>query len=174
MGYRCNSRPNILIVSYWGHSRAAAEPWQWKKNLRVAFGLEKYSSGAKLAYGRDTEFKLGEDPSKIPLPKTPETMKREVFRATEVADADLEEEGFDRRPSIRYASESEWSDDDQSSGNDSAYASDYKDAGFVSNKGMKTGRRENSARDRNDSSQDRNNSASQPSRPYDRRDQSNR
>ncbi|KAG2798758.1 hypothetical protein PC116_g25378 [Phytophthora cactorum] len=83
MGYRCNSRPNILIVSYWGHSRAAAEPWQWKKNLRVAFGLEKYSSGAKLAYGRDTEFKLGEDPSKIPLPKTPETMKREVFRATE-------------------------------------------------------------------------------------------
>ncbi|KAF1780534.1 hypothetical protein GQ600_15634 [Phytophthora cactorum] len=55
----------------------------WKKNLRVAFGLEKYSSGAKLAYGRDTEFKLGEDPSKIPLPKTPETMKREVFRATE-------------------------------------------------------------------------------------------
>ncbi|KAG3045448.1 hypothetical protein PC128_g23473 [Phytophthora cactorum] len=78
MGYRCNSRPNILIVSYWGHSRAAAEPWQWKKNLRVAFGLEKYSSGAKLAYGRDTEFKLGEDPSKIPLPKTPETMKRET------------------------------------------------------------------------------------------------
>ncbi|KAG2778145.1 hypothetical protein PC129_g20292 [Phytophthora cactorum] len=99
--------------------------------------------------------------------------KRRDRRVT-VADADLEEEGFDRRPSIRYASESEWSDDDQSSGNDSAYASDYKDAGFVSNKGMKTGRRENSARDRNDSSQDRNNSASQPSRPYDRRDQSNR
>ncbi|KAG3085142.1 hypothetical protein PI125_g19319 [Phytophthora idaei] len=35
------------------------------------------------AYGCSAKFKLGEDPSKIPLPKTPETKKREVFCATE-------------------------------------------------------------------------------------------
>ncbi|KAG3084657.1 hypothetical protein PI125_g19445 [Phytophthora idaei] len=48
VGYRCNSRPNSLILSDWGLSRAAAQLWQWKKKL-----------------------------------VTPETKKREVFRAAE-------------------------------------------------------------------------------------------
>ncbi|KAG3235057.1 hypothetical protein PI124_g19907 [Phytophthora idaei] len=56
---------------------------QWEKKLKVAFGLAKDSGGARSAYGCSAKFKLGEDPSKIPLPKTPETKKREVFCATE-------------------------------------------------------------------------------------------
>ncbi|KAG3113982.1 hypothetical protein PI124_g17483 [Phytophthora idaei] len=48
------------------------------------------------------------------------------------------------------------------------------DTGFVSDKSKNTGRRENSARGRDDSSRDRTNSANRPSRPFDRRDQSNR
>ncbi|KAI9981669.1 hypothetical protein PInf_009425 [Phytophthora infestans] len=86
MGYRCNSRPNSLILSNWSLTRGGAERWQWKKKLRVAFGLEKAPGGTKKVYSRVAEFKpLGEDPSKIPLPKTPETKRREVFRATQGA-----------------------------------------------------------------------------------------
>ncbi|KAG3180298.1 hypothetical protein C6341_g7007 [Phytophthora cactorum] len=87
---------------------------------------------------------------------------------------DSGEEDFDRRPPSSYESESEWSDDDQSSGDDSENDSDYMDAGFGSGKSKNAGRRENSARDCSDSSQDRNNSASRPPRPYGRRDQSTR
>ncbi|KAG3108242.1 hypothetical protein PI125_g12021 [Phytophthora idaei] len=86
-----------------------------------------------------------------------------------VAEADSEEEEFNQRATSSYDSGSYWSHEDQSSGGDSAYDSDCMDTGFVNDKSKNTGRRENSARGRNDSSRDRNNSASRPSRPYDRR-----
>ncbi|KAG3139147.1 hypothetical protein PI126_g16592 [Phytophthora idaei] len=84
------------------------------------------------------------------------------------------EEDFDRRPPSSYESEREWSDDDQSSGDDSENDSDYMVAGFGSGKSKNAGRRENSARDCSDSSRDRNNSASRPPRPHGRRDQPTR
>ncbi|KAI9981168.1 hypothetical protein PInf_010853 [Phytophthora infestans] len=47
MGYRCNSRPSSLILADWSLTRGGAELWQWKKKLRVAFGLEKVPGGTK-------------------------------------------------------------------------------------------------------------------------------
>ncbi|KAF1782531.1 hypothetical protein GQ600_21880 [Phytophthora cactorum] len=217
MGYWCNSRSNSLSLSEWGLSRAATELWQLRKKLRVAFGLVKDSSGAWPANGRNAEFEFSENPSRIPLPKTPETKKREVVRATEgspdfegshmqtpvtlsfdkaeedntqylkvrshtsldkIAEFDVEanseEEESNRQPPSSYDSEGDWSLEDQSSGDDSAYDRGYVDTGFVSDNSRNTGRRENSARGRDDSSRDRSNSANRPSRPFDRRDQSNR
>ncbi|KAG2815178.1 hypothetical protein PC112_g13991 [Phytophthora cactorum] len=95
-------------------------------------------------------------------------------RRVTVAEANSEEEESNRRPPSSYDSEGDWSLEVQSSEDDSAYGSDYMDTGFVSDKSKNTGRRESSARGRDDSSRDRTNSANRPSRPFDRRDQSNR
>ncbi|GMF54099.1 unnamed protein product [Phytophthora fragariaefolia] len=76
MGYRCNSRPNSLILSGWSLARASAELTQWKRRLRAEFGLEKASGARQMIMDRVAEFtQLGADPSRVPLPKTPETKR---------------------------------------------------------------------------------------------------
>ncbi|GMF27711.1 unnamed protein product [Phytophthora fragariaefolia] len=86
MGYRCNSRPNSLILSGWSLARASAELTQWKRQLRAEFGLEKAPGAWQTIMDRVAEFtQLGTDPSRVPLPKTPETKrpdKGERFRST--------------------------------------------------------------------------------------------
>ncbi|GMF58199.1 unnamed protein product [Phytophthora fragariaefolia] len=86
MGYRCNSRPNRLILSGWSLARASAELTQWKRRLRAEFGSEKAPGARQTIMDRVAEFtQLGADPSRVPLPMTPETkrpVKDERFRST--------------------------------------------------------------------------------------------
>ncbi|GMF55729.1 unnamed protein product [Phytophthora fragariaefolia] len=86
MGYRCNSRPNILILSGWSLARASAELTQWKRRPRAEFGLEKAPGARHTIMDRVAELtQLGADPSRVPLLKTPETKrptKGERFRST--------------------------------------------------------------------------------------------
>ncbi|GMF54746.1 unnamed protein product [Phytophthora fragariaefolia] len=86
MGYRCNSRPNSLILSGWSLARTSAELTQWKRRLRAEFGFEKAPGTRQTIMDRVAEFtQLGADPSRVPLPKTPETKrsaKGERFRST--------------------------------------------------------------------------------------------
>ncbi|GMF45094.1 unnamed protein product [Phytophthora fragariaefolia] len=86
MGYRCNSRPNSLILSGWSLARASAELTQWKRRLRAEFGLEKAPGARQTITDRVAKFtQLGTDPSRVPPPKTPETKrpaKGERFRST--------------------------------------------------------------------------------------------
>jgi hypothetical protein len=81
MGYRCNGRPNSLILSSWELRRASMEITHWKRRLRIAFGLEKAPGAQPTIAKRVAEFDT--DPSKIPLPKTPETKRVGKFRSTE-------------------------------------------------------------------------------------------
>ncbi|GMF47124.1 unnamed protein product [Phytophthora fragariaefolia] len=84
MGYRCNSRPNNLMLSGWSLAHASAGLSQWKRRLRAEFGLEKAPGARQTIMDRDAEFtQLGADPSRVPLPKPPETKrpaKGERFR----------------------------------------------------------------------------------------------
>ncbi|GMF47220.1 unnamed protein product [Phytophthora fragariaefolia] len=86
MGYRCNSRSNSLILSGWSLARASAELTQWKRRLRAEFGLEKAPGARQTIMDRVAEFtQLVADPSRVPLPKTPETKrpaKGERFQST--------------------------------------------------------------------------------------------
>ncbi|GMF52379.1 unnamed protein product [Phytophthora fragariaefolia] len=86
IGYRCNSRPNSLILSGWSLVRASAGLTQWKRRLRAEFGLEKAPGAQQTIMDRVTEFtQLGTDPSRVPMPKAPETKrpaKVERFRST--------------------------------------------------------------------------------------------
>ncbi|GMF56490.1 unnamed protein product [Phytophthora fragariaefolia] len=86
MGYRCNSRPNSLILSGWSLARASAELTQWKRRPRAEFGLGKAPGARHTIMDRVAELtQLGADPSRVPLPKTPETKrpaKGERFRST--------------------------------------------------------------------------------------------
>jgi hypothetical protein len=81
MGYRCNGRPNSLILSSWELRRASMEITHWKRRLRIAFGLKKAPGAQPAIVKRVAEFDT--DPSKIPLPKTPETKRAGRFRSTE-------------------------------------------------------------------------------------------
>ncbi|GMF56598.1 unnamed protein product [Phytophthora fragariaefolia] len=56
MGYRCNSRPNSLILSGWSLARASAELTQWKRRLRAEFGLEKAPGARHTIMGRDSHM----------------------------------------------------------------------------------------------------------------------
>ncbi|EGZ13347.1 hypothetical protein PHYSODRAFT_246376 [Phytophthora sojae] len=85
MGFRCTSRPNSLLLGDWDPSRASREILKWKRRLRVSFGLERGAVGTRQTIAKrvaDTP-KTVEDPSRIPLPKTPERKRAEVFRSTE-------------------------------------------------------------------------------------------
>ncbi|KAE9274476.1 hypothetical protein PF008_g29582 [Phytophthora fragariae] len=86
MGFRCNSRPNSLILGGWTLSRAGAEITRWKRRLRAEFRLERAPGARQLIQDRSAKMlELTADPSKVPLPKTPETKraaKAEKFRST--------------------------------------------------------------------------------------------
>ncbi|GMF46143.1 unnamed protein product [Phytophthora fragariaefolia] len=82
MGFRCNGRPNSLILGDWSLSRAGAKLPKWIRRLRLAFGLERHVGSRQVIARRTAEFpRLDSDPSRVPLPKTPETKKgkKEVF-----------------------------------------------------------------------------------------------
>ncbi|GMF40667.1 unnamed protein product [Phytophthora fragariaefolia] len=56
MGFRCNGRPNSLILGDWSLSRAGAELLKWKRRLRLAFGLERYVGSWQMIARRTSEF----------------------------------------------------------------------------------------------------------------------
>ncbi|KAE9272053.1 hypothetical protein PF001_g28110 [Phytophthora fragariae] len=86
MGFRCNSRPNSLILGGWTLSRAGAKVTRWKRRLRAEFGLERAPGSRQFIQDRSAKMlELTTDPSKVPLPKPPETkraVKAEKFRST--------------------------------------------------------------------------------------------
>ncbi|EGZ27104.1 hypothetical protein PHYSODRAFT_476005 [Phytophthora sojae] len=109
MGFRCTSRPNSLLLGDWDPSRASCEILKWKRRLRVAFGLERGAVGTRQTSAKrvaDTP-KTVEDPSRIPLPKTPERKRAEVFRSTEgtpyFEDSHMKTPTRGKQPSGRYA-----------------------------------------------------------------------
>ncbi|KAG6612721.1 uncharacterized protein IUM83_03134 [Phytophthora cinnamomi] len=82
MGYR-TSRPNSLMLSGWDVRQAGSELTQWKCRLRAEFGLKRAPGPKQTIAQRIADY--GEDPSKVPLPRTPETKKTEKaekFRST--------------------------------------------------------------------------------------------
>ncbi|EGZ13216.1 hypothetical protein PHYSODRAFT_259149 [Phytophthora sojae] len=109
MGFRCTSRPNSLLLGDWDPSRASREILKWKRRLRVSFGLERGTVGIRQTIAKrvaDTP-KTVEDPSRIPLPKTPERKRAEVFRSTEgtpyFEDSHMKTPTRGKQPSGRYA-----------------------------------------------------------------------
>ncbi|GMF61128.1 unnamed protein product [Phytophthora fragariaefolia] len=103
MGFRCDGRPNSLILGDWSLSRAGAELLKWKRRLRLAFGLERHVGSRQMIARRKAEFpRLNSDPSRVPLPKTPETKKEvELYDAADEAELgeDDSDEGRDYRDS---------------------------------------------------------------------------
>ncbi|KAG6584865.1 uncharacterized protein IUM83_16559 [Phytophthora cinnamomi] len=63
------------MLSDWDVRRAGSELTQWKRRLPAEFGLERAPGAKQTITKRIADF--GEDPSKVPLPLTPETMKTE-------------------------------------------------------------------------------------------------
>ncbi|EGZ15249.1 hypothetical protein PHYSODRAFT_260030 [Phytophthora sojae] len=109
MGFRCTSRPNSLLLGDWDPSRASREILKWKRRLRVSFGLERGAVGTRQTIAKrvaDTP-KTVEDPSRIPLPKTPERNRAEMFRSTEgtqyFEDSHMKMPTRGKQPSGRYA-----------------------------------------------------------------------
>ncbi|EGZ20644.1 hypothetical protein PHYSODRAFT_259384 [Phytophthora sojae] len=109
MGFRCTSRPNSLLLGDWDPSRASREILKWKRRLRVSFGLERGAVETRQTIAKrvaDTP-KTVEDPSRIPLPKTPERKRAEVFRSTEgtpyFEDSHMKTPTRGKQPSGRYA-----------------------------------------------------------------------
>ncbi|EGZ26803.1 hypothetical protein PHYSODRAFT_255248 [Phytophthora sojae] len=109
MGFRCTSRPNSLLLGDWDPSRASREILKWKRRLRVSFGLERGAVGTRQTIAKrvaDTP-KTVEDPSRIPLPKTLERKRADVFRSTEgtpyFEDSHMKTPTRGKQPSGRYA-----------------------------------------------------------------------
>ncbi|EGZ29320.1 hypothetical protein PHYSODRAFT_474393 [Phytophthora sojae] len=109
MGFRCTSRPNSLLLGDWDPSQASREILKWKRRLRVSFGLERGAVGTRQTIAKrvaDTP-KTVEDPSRIPLPKTSERKRAEVFRSTEgtpyFEDSHMKTPTRGKQPSGRYA-----------------------------------------------------------------------
>ncbi|EGZ29429.1 hypothetical protein PHYSODRAFT_249285 [Phytophthora sojae] len=105
----CTSRPNRLLLGDWDPSRASREILKWKRRLRVSFGLERGAVGTRQTIAKrvaDTP-KTIEDPSRIPLPKTPERKRAKVFRSTEgtpyFEDSHMKTPTRGKQPSGRYA-----------------------------------------------------------------------
>ncbi|GMF62210.1 unnamed protein product [Phytophthora fragariaefolia] len=134
MGFRCNGRPNSLILGDWSLSLAGAELLKWKRRLRLAFGLERHVGSRQMIARRTAEFpRLDSDPSRVPLPKTPETKKgkKEVFRATKgtpyYEDAHMQTPKTLKGRSTRYAEFYDAADEAELGGGDSDDDQDYRD-----------------------------------------------
>ncbi|GMG17481.1 unnamed protein product [Phytophthora fragariaefolia] len=98
MGYRCNSRPNGLILSGWSSACASAELMQWKRRLRAEFGLEKASGARQTNMDQVAEFtQLGADPSRDSHMLTPKKGKPRGGRYDHIYDASHEAELGDSR-----------------------------------------------------------------------------
>ncbi|KAE8884408.1 hypothetical protein PF010_g18276 [Phytophthora fragariae] len=101
MGFHCMGRPSRLEQKKWTLKAAGNEVMQWKMKLRTAFGLERIpdvpgpraprlaesmnSAGAtaELPVPVAESAAMAVDPSRIPLPKTPDVKRsREASRAT--------------------------------------------------------------------------------------------
>ncbi|GMF21128.1 unnamed protein product [Phytophthora fragariaefolia] len=109
MGFPCNGRPNSLN---WATGRSA-----------------------ELELSYSTEFpRLESDPSRVPLPKTPETKKgkKEVFRATKgtpyYEDSHMQTPKTLKGRSGRYAEFYDAADEAELGGNDSDDGQDYRDS----------------------------------------------
>ncbi|GMF53963.1 unnamed protein product [Phytophthora fragariaefolia] len=135
MGFRCNGRPNSLILGDWSLSRAGAELLKWKRRLRLAFGLERHVGSRQMIARRTAEFpRLNSDPSRVPLPKTPETKKakKEVFRATKwtpyYEDSHMQTPKTLKGRRARYAEFYDAADEAELGGDDSDEGRDYRDS----------------------------------------------
>ncbi|KAL4140282.1 hypothetical protein PRNP1_014567 [Phytophthora ramorum] len=105
MGYRCGHKPSKPALTTCNVSSVGVELMRWKRKLKDLFGMQGGLKGQVPKSRRADELldeqkapppvtaqpyvtepyvfpELSEDPSKVPLPKTPET-KRGVFRRSE-------------------------------------------------------------------------------------------
>ncbi|KAE9062485.1 hypothetical protein PF010_g29385 [Phytophthora fragariae] len=101
MGFHCMGRPSRLEQMKWTLKAAGNEVMQWKMKLRTAFGLERITDVPRprvprLAESTNSASATAEfpvpvaesaamavDPSRIPLPKTPDVKRsREVSRTS--------------------------------------------------------------------------------------------
>ncbi|KAE9101983.1 hypothetical protein PF005_g30433 [Phytophthora fragariae] len=101
MGYRCVGSPSRQDQKEWTLKSAGNEIMQWKRKLRAAFGLERMPDVARPRVPRLAESTnsadaaaeaprplaestvMAVDPSRIPLPKTPDVNRgREASRAS--------------------------------------------------------------------------------------------
>ncbi|GMF60179.1 unnamed protein product [Phytophthora fragariaefolia] len=135
MCFRCNGRPNSLILGDWSLSRAGSELLKWKRRLRLAFGLERHVGSRQMIARRTAEFpRLESDPSRVPLPKTPETNKgkKEVFRATKGApyyeDSHMQTPKTLKGRNARYAEFYDAADEAELGGDDSDDGRGYRDS----------------------------------------------
>ncbi|KAE8885061.1 hypothetical protein PF010_g29632 [Phytophthora fragariae] len=73
MGFHCMGRPSRLEQKKWTLKAAGNEVMQWKMKLRTAFGLERIPDVPRPRVPRLAESAaMAVDPSRIPLPKTPD------------------------------------------------------------------------------------------------------
>ncbi|GMF44359.1 unnamed protein product [Phytophthora fragariaefolia] len=134
MGFRCNGRPNSLILGDWSLSRAGAELLKCKRRLRLAFGLERLVGSRQMIARLTAEFSRHDsDPSRVPLPKTPETKngKKEVFRSTKgtpyYEDSHMQTPKTLKGRSARYAELYDAADEAELGGDDTDEGRDYRD-----------------------------------------------
>ncbi|GMF53788.1 unnamed protein product [Phytophthora fragariaefolia] len=135
MGFRCNGRANSLILGDWSLSRAGAQLLKWKRRLRLAFGMERHVGSRQTIARRTAEFPRREsDPSRVPLPKTPETKKgkKEVFRATKgtpyYEDSHMQTPKTLKGRNARYTEFYDTADEAELGGDNSDDGRDYRDS----------------------------------------------
>ncbi|KAE9291263.1 hypothetical protein PR003_g25082 [Phytophthora rubi] len=115
MGFHCMGRPSRLEQKKWTLKAAGNEVMQWKMKLRTAFGLERIPdvprprvprlAESTNSVGATAEFPvpvaesaaMAVDPSRIPLPKTPDVKRSREATRTSGAESDDEYDAWEAK-----------------------------------------------------------------------------
>ncbi|GMG16994.1 unnamed protein product [Phytophthora fragariaefolia] len=79
MGLKATEYPSPSTLECWIPAEADAELWKWKKRLRSAFGMTKFSSKQQTRSG---SAGVVTDPALVPLPQTPKKIEQGNLKPT--------------------------------------------------------------------------------------------
>ncbi|GMF44546.1 unnamed protein product [Phytophthora fragariaefolia] len=79
MGLKATKYPSPSTLECWIPAEAGAELWKWKKRLRSAFGMTKFSSRRQKS---SSSAGVVTDPALVPLPQTPKKIEQGNLKPT--------------------------------------------------------------------------------------------
>ncbi|GMF48423.1 unnamed protein product [Phytophthora fragariaefolia] len=79
MGLKATEYPSPSTLESWIPAEAGAELWKWKKRLRSAFGMTKFSSRRQKS---SSTAGMVTDPALIPLPQMPKKIEQGNLKST--------------------------------------------------------------------------------------------
>ncbi|GMF53825.1 unnamed protein product [Phytophthora fragariaefolia] len=79
MGLKATEYPSPSTLECWIPAEAGAELWKWKKRLRSAFGMTKFSSRRQKS---SSSARMVTDPELVPLPQTPKKIEQGNLKPT--------------------------------------------------------------------------------------------